>query len=206
LEIAASIRVLIAEDMHLMRCGLVALLGQESDIDVIAEAERGDQVVPVALSCKPDVAIIDSDLPSTDGFAVALLLADRLPGCRVLMMADQPRVGDVRRVVAARAYGLVPTETPAMSIADAVRAVARGQKVFDPDLAYAALVAADSPLSTRETEVLRLIALGTPPPEIADELYLTVGTVRNYLTRILRKVGARNQVDAVRIADEQGWV
>jgi two-component system response regulator DesR len=202
----APIRILIAEDMHLMRKGLVALLADESDIDVIAEVERGDRVLPVALSRTPDVAIIDSDMPGLDGFSAARMLADRLPGCRALMMAEQPRVGDVRRVVAARAYGLVPKETPAMSMANAIRQVARGQKVVDPELAYAALDAAENPLSTRETEVLHLTALGAPPDEIAQKLCLTAGTVRNYLTRIIRKVGGRNRVDAIRIANEEGWI
>jgi two-component system response regulator DesR len=203
---AASIRTLIAEDMHLMRKGLVALLANEDDIDVVAEVERGDRVVPTALSRVPDVAIIDSDMPGMDGFSAARMLADRLPGCRTLIMAEQPRVGDVRRVVAARAYGLVPKETPAMSMANAIRQVARGQKVVDPDLAYAALDAAENPLSTRETEVLHLAALGAPPDEIAEKLCLTVGTVRNCLTRIIRKVGARNRVDAIRIANDEGWI
>jgi two-component system response regulator DesR len=202
---AASIRTLIAEDMHLMRRGLVALLSSESDIDVIAEVERGDRVVPVALSRVPDVAIIDSDLPGMDGFSAARQLAERLPGCRTLMMAEQPRVGDVRRVVASRAYGLVPKETPAMSIANAIRKVANGQRVVDPDLAFAALDA-ENPLSPRETEVLHLTALGSPPDEVADKLCLTVGTVRNYLSRIIQKLGARNRVDAIRIANEEGWI
>src|SRR5918999_2094669 len=202
---AASIRTLIAEDMHLMRRGLVALLSSESDIDVIAEVERGDRVVPVALSRVPDVAIIDSDLPGMDGFSAARQLAERLPGCRTLMMAEQPRVGDVRRVVASRAYGLVPKETPAMSIANAIRKVANGQRVVDPDLAFAALDA-ENPLSPRETEVLHLTALGSPPDEVAEKLCLTVGTVRNYLSRIIQKLGARNRVDAIRIAHEEGWI
>lgn len=203
---ATSIRILIAEDMHLMRHGLVALLSHESDIDVIAEVERGDRIVPVALSRTPDVAVIDSDLPGMDGFTAARMLAERLPQCRALLMAEQPRVGDVRRVVAARAYGLVVKETPTMSMANAIRKVARGQKVVDPDLAYAALDAAENPLSKREIEVLQLASLGASPDEIADKLCLTVGTVRNYLTRIMRKVGARNRVDAIRIAIEEGWI
>ena len=206
METAASIRILIAEDMHLMRRGMVALLAKEADIDVVAEVDRGDQIVQAALARVPDVAIIDSDMPGMDGFSAARMLADLLPECHTLMMAERPRVRDVRRVVAARAYGLVPKETPAISMANAIRKVARGQKVVDPDLAYAALDAADNPLSTRETEVLHLTALGAPPDEIAEKLCLTVGTVRNYLTRIIRKVGARNRVHAIRIASEEGWI
>jgi two-component system response regulator DesR len=206
MEPAAAIRALVAEDAHLMRMGLVALLSRETDIHVVAEVESGDRVVPVALSSSPDVAIIDSDLPVMDGFTAARMLADRLPGCRTLMMAEQSRVGDVRRVVAARAYGLVLKETPATSMADAIRKVANGQKVVDPDLAYAALNAPDTPLTPREIEVLRMTARGAPPEEIAGSLCLTVGTVRNHLTRITTKMGARNRVDAVRIAVEKDWL
>jgi two-component system, NarL family, response regulator DesR len=203
---AASIRTLVAEDVHLMRRGLVALLSHETDIDVVAEVERGDRVVPVAMSREADVAIIDSDLPGMDGFSAARLLAERLPECRSLLMTENPRVGDVRRVVAARAYGLVPKETPALTMANAIRRVANGGKVVDADLAFAALDAAVNPLSARETEVLQMAALGAPADEIADKLCLTVGTVRNYLTRIIRKLGARNRIDAIRIANEQGWI
>lgn len=203
---AALIRTLVAEDVHLMRRGLVALLSHETDIDVVAEVERGDRVVPVALSQAPDVAIIDSDLPGMDGFSAARLLAEKLPGCRSLLMTEHPRVGDVRRVVSAGAYGLVPKETPAITMANAIRRVANGRKVVDADLAFAALDTAVNPLSARETEVLQMAALGAPADEIADKLCLTVGTVRNYLTRIIRKLDARNRVDAIRIANGQGWI
>ena len=202
----ASIRTLIAEDMHLMRRGLVAVLSHESDIDVIAEVDRGDRVLPVALSRAPDVAVINSELPGMDGYTAARLLADQLPECRTLVMVENPRVGDVRRIVAARAYGLVMKETPAMSMANAIRKVANGNRVVDADLAFAALEAQRNPLTMRETEVLHMTALGSPPPEVAEKLCLTIGTVRNYLTRIIRKVGARNRVDAIRIAHDEGWI
>jgi two-component system, NarL family, response regulator DesR len=198
------IRILIAEGMHLMRRGLVAVLSNEGDIDVIAEVDRGDRVVPVAMSRTPDVAVIDSELPEMDGYSAAHLLAERLPGCRTLMMAERPQASDVRRVVEAGAHGLVMKETSTM--ASAIRTIAGGQHVVDSDLAFAALNAEKSPLTRRETEVLHLAALGTPPDEIARILHLAIGTVRNYLTHILHKVGARNRVDAVRIASEEGWL
>ncbi len=203
---AASIRIMIAEDMPLLRGGLVALLSHEADIDVVAEVERGDQVVPVAVTRLPDVALIDSDLTGTDGFTAARQLYDRLPNCRTLIMASQPRAGDLRRVVAARAYGLVLHQAPPKHMANAIRQVAKGQRVVDPDLAFAALDAPDAPLTPRELEVLRMAAQGAPPYDIADDLCLTVGTVRNHLTRIINKTGARNRVDAVRIAGEEGWL
>jgi two-component system, NarL family, response regulator DesR len=200
------IHTLIAAHRHLVRRGLVAILSHESDIDVVAEVERGDRIVQVALVRKPDVAVIDSDLPGMGGYTAAGLLADRLPGCRALMMVEQPQVSDVHRVVAARAHGLVMKETSTMTIANAIRKIAAGKKVVDSDLAFAALNAKKNPLTTRESEVLYLTAFGTPPSEIAENLHLAIGTVRNYLTRILRKLGARNRVDAIRIATEEGWL
>lgn len=203
---AASIRIMIAEDMPLLRGGLVALLSHEADIEVIAEAERGDQVVPVAVTRLPDVALIDSDLPGTDGYTAARQLHERLPSCRTLIMAPQPRAGDLRRVVAARAYGLVLHAAPPKYMAYAIRQVAKGQRVVDPDLAFAALDTPDTPLTPRELEVLRMAAQGTPPHDIAEDLCLTVGTVRNHLTKIISKTGARNRVDAIRIAGQEGWI
>lgn len=203
---AASIRIMIAEHMPLLRGGLIALLSHEADLEVIAEAERGDQVVPVAVTRLPDVALIDSDLPGTDGFTAARQLRERLPSCRTLIMASQPRAGDLRRVVAAGAYGLVLHATPPNHMANSIRQVAKGQRVVDPDLAFAALDAPDTPLTPRELEVLRMTARGAPPIDIAADLCLTVGTVRNHLTRIINKTGARNRVDAVRIAGEAGWL
>jgi two-component system response regulator DesR len=203
---AASIRIMIAEDMPLLRGGLVALLSHEADFEVIAEAERGDQVVPVAVARLPDVALIDSELPGTDGYTAAYQLYERLPSCRTLIMASSPRAGDLRRVVAARAYGLVLHAAPPKHMANAIRQVAKGQRVVDPDLAFAALDAPDAPLTPRELEVLRMAAQGAPPNDIAEDLCLTVGTVRNHLTRIINKTGARNRIDAVRIADQEGWI
>lgn len=202
----ASIRTLIAEDMPLLRGGLVALLSREADIDVIAEVERGDQIIPTAVQRLPDVALIDSDLSGMDGYTAARMLSDRLPQCRALIMASQPNASDLRRVVAARAYGLVLHETPPRHMANAIRQVAKGQRVVDPDLAFAALDAADIPLTPREIEVLRMTALGAPPDDVAERLCLSVGTVRNHLTRIINKTGARNRIDAVRIAGEKGWL
>jgi two-component system response regulator DesR len=203
---AASIRILVAEEMPLLRGGLVALLSHEADFDVVAEVERGEQIVPAALSGLPDVALVDGHLPGTDGFTAARQLADRIPRCHTLIMAANPRAGDLRRAVAARAYGLILHETPPKNIANAIRQVARGQRVVDPDLAFAALDVPETPLTPRELEVLRMAAQGAPPDDIADDLCLTVGTVRNHLTRIVNKTGARNRVDAVRIADEEGWL
>lgn len=200
------IRTLVADDTHLTLRGLVAILAGEGDIDVVAEVDRGDQLLPTAISQAPEVAVINSNLPGMDGYTAARLLAERVPACRTLVMAEQPRVSDLRRVVEAGAWGLIMKQTSAISIATAIRQVASGQKVVDPDLAFAALDAQRNPLTRREAEVLHLTALGTPVHEIAKELHLTIGTVRNYLTRILRKVGARNRVDAIRIAHEEDWI
>jgi two-component system response regulator DesR len=200
------ISALVAENVLLLRRGLVAVLSSEPDIEVIAEVEQGDQVMPAALFHGPDVAIIDSDLPGLDSFSVARLLSERLPGCGVLVMAAHPKARDLHRVVAAGAHGLVPTEAPKRYMANAVRQIAGGKKFVDPDLVVAALDPGDNPLTARELEILRMTGLGKSPDEIAGDLRLASGTVRNYLTRITNKIGARNRIDALRIADEKGWI
>lgn len=200
------VRTVIAESAYLLRRGLVSVLSENEDIDVVGEVEHGDQVMPVALDHQPDVVLINSDLPGADTFAMARLLADRVPSCRILIMADRPRVGDLDRVVAARAHGLVLTEASPAHMTSAVRRVAEGKRFVDSDLAFAALDPANIVLTSRELDILRLIATGAPPHDIADDLHLAVGTVRNYLTRIIDKTAARNRIDAVRIASEKGWI
>jgi two-component system response regulator DesR len=199
-------RTLIAEGIHLIREGLVALISRENDLKVVAELERGDQVLPVALDLQPDVAVIGVDLAGTDGYTAATELSARLPSCRILLTAGRASRSDLRRAVAAQVRGFVLTNASPQYLADAVRRVAAGMKVIDPDLAFAALDSADNPLTPRELDVLRLAAAGEPATAIADQLCLTVGTVRNYISRVITKTGARNRVDAIRIADESGWL
>jgi two-component system, NarL family, response regulator DesR len=200
------IRVLVAEDMQILRDTLAALLGLEDDIDVVAEVTDGDAIVPAAAAAQPDVALVDIDLPATDGLTAAGLLHQQCPGCKVLILTALGKPGNLRRALAAHVAGFLPKDTPAATLIDAVRKVSAGQRVFDPQLALSALEVPDSPLAPREAEVLRRFATGAGPAEIAAELYLSYGTVRNYLASAVTKLGARNRVDAVRIAAEAGWL
>ncbi|MFF9143410.1 DNA-binding response regulator [Streptomyces sp. NPDC014861] len=200
------IRILLAEDMHLIRGALVALLGLEPDMEVVAEVARGDAVVPAALAHRPTVAVLDVEMPGGDGLTAARDLGAVLPECRILILTALGRPEVLRSALAARASGFMLKDAPPDRLADAVRRVAAGEHVIDPKLAAAALTAERSPLTARETDVLRLAADGGGLAEIARELHLSQGTVRNYLGAAVTKLDARNRLDAVRIAREQGWL
>lgn len=200
------IRIILAEDMHMVRGALVALLNLEDDLKVVAELERGDQILNAAREHRPDVAIIDIDLPGLDGLSAAELLHERVPECRTLILTSLGRPGTLRRAMSARVAGFLLKDAPPSDLAQAVRRVVAGQRVVDPQLALAAWGGGESPLTTRETEVLQLAAQGTEPQEIAGQLRLSAGTVRNYLTTAVTKLNARNRVDAIRIARESGWL
>ena len=200
------IRVLLAEDMRILADTLAAVLGLESDIEVVAQVADGDAIVPATLAYRPDVALLDIDLPGTDGLTAAARLHEQCPQCRVLILTVLGRPGNLRRALAAGVLGFLPKETPSGQLVDAIRRVAAGEKVIDPHLAVAALEVADNPLSPREVEVLRRFGGGAGPAEIAAAMFLSYGTVRNYLASAVTKLGARNRVDAVRIAAEAGWL
>ena len=200
------IKVLLAEDMHMVRGALVALLDLESDIQVVAEVASGDEIVPTARKCRPDVAVIDIDLPGMDGLTAASLLHEKLPECRTLILTSLGRPGTLRRALSARVGGFILKDAPATELADAIRGVAAGRRVVDGNLALAAWDSGDCPLTSREVEVLRMAADGADAVEIAARLYLSAGTVRNYLTTIVSKLNARNRVDAIRLARAAGWV
>ena len=200
------IRVLLAEDMHLVRGALVALLNLEPDIEVVAEVAAGDEIVPTALRTTPDVAVIDIDLPGMDGLTAASQLHVTMPGARTLILTSLGRPGTLRRALSARVGGFLLKDAPAAELADAIRSVSVGRRVVDSQLALAAWDSVECPLTARELEVLRLAAGGADTMEIAGRLFLSVGTVRNYLTVTVSKLNARNRVDAIRIARESGWV
>ncbi|AIG78859.1 Hypothetical protein AJAP_30150 [Amycolatopsis japonica] len=202
----SMIKVLVAEDMHIVRGALVALLGLEPDIEVVAECASGDEILPLAQSARPDIALIDIDLPGKDGLTAAAELHEQLPGVRTLILTSLGSPGTLRRALAAKVNGFLRKDAPADRLANAVRGVAAGRRVVDGDLALAAWDSEDCPLTAREIEVLRLASVGSDPTEIAAELFLSAGTVRNYLTTIVSKLSARNRVDAVRIARESGWL
>ncbi|WP_067134186.1 response regulator transcription factor [Microtetraspora malaysiensis] len=200
------IRILVAEDMRILRDTLVAVLKLEDDLDVVAAMETGDDVVSTALAYRPDVAVIAVDLPSTDGIVVAAELHERLPECRTLILTGSGRPGDLRRALAARVHGFIAKDAPVDELIDAVRKVSTGVRAVDPQLALAALDVEENPLSRREAEVLKQFSTGSGAAEIAAGLCLSYGTVRNYLASAVTKLNARNRVDAVRIATEAGWL
>ncbi|WP_223166695.1 response regulator transcription factor [Nonomuraea sp. SYSU D8015] len=201
------IRMLLAEDQHVIREALVTLLTLEPDIEVVEAVESGDAAVAAALVHRPDVAVMDIDMPGTiDGLDAAGELRAKLPACRTLMLTGHGKPGHLRRALASQVDGFILKTASPEELASAIRKVARGERVLDPSLAATAWHLADNPLTPREADVLRLVAAGSEPPEIAGQLFLSAGTVRNYITTIVAKLNARNRTDAVRIASEAGWI
>lgn len=190
----------------MVRGALAALIEMEPDLTVVAKVDRGDAILPAARESRPDVAIIDIDLPVVDGLTAAQLLVEELPSCKTLILTGLDRPGTVRRALSAAVSGFLLKDTSSDRLAQAIREVASGRRVVDPRVALTAWEVGDNPLSPRETQVLRLAADGAEPNEIAAQLRLSVGTVRNYLTQIVIKMNARNRVDAVRIARDAGWL
>jgi two-component system response regulator DesR len=200
------IRVLIAEDQSMVRGALASLLALEDDIEVVAEVGRGDEVVGAARTHHADVALLDIELPGQDGIQAAADLARELPTTRALMLTTFGRPGYLRRALESGADGFLLKDAPAEQLADAIREVHAGRRVIDPGLAAAAIADGVSPLTERERDVLAAAAQHTTAAEIAAHLYLAEGTVRNYLSAAIRKLGARNRADALRIAQEKGWL
>lgn len=201
-----SIRLLIADDQALVRGALAALLDLEPDLEVVAQVGRGDEVVEAARTAKPDVALLDVEMPGLDGIEAAAALRSAVPGVRVLMVTTFGRPGYLRRAMEAGAAGFVVKDTPAAQLADAVRRVSQGLRVVDPSLAAETLVAGTSPLTARESDVLRTAREGGTVADIARELHLSEGTVRNHLSAAIGKTGARTRAEAVRIANDNGWL
>ncbi|MEV8609956.1 response regulator transcription factor [Amycolatopsis sp. NPDC051373] len=201
-----TIRLLLADDQALVRQALCALLELEDDFAVVASVGRGDQVVDAALAEQPDVALLDIEMPGLDGLAAAAVLAKKAPGCRVVMLTTFGRAGYLRRAMEAGAVGFVVKDAPAETLAAAIRRVVAGERVVDPALAVATLAAGESPLTARERDVLIAARSGVSVAEIAATLYLSEGTVRNYLSAAIAKTGTRNRMEALRVADERGWL
>ncbi|MET9340956.1 MULTISPECIES: response regulator transcription factor [unclassified Nonomuraea] len=200
------IRVLLAEDMHMIRAALTALLRLEPDIEVVAEVTRGDEIVPEALRVRPDVAIVDIDLPVVDGITAAATLRTRLPSCRILVLTAMGQPGQVRRALESGIEAFLVKDAPGDRLAEAIRRTAAGLRVLDADLVSSAMEYGESPLTPRERTVLAEAARGATAEEIASRLHLSAGTVRNYLTGAITKTGARNKIDAIRIAEDAGWL
>lgn len=200
------IRLLLADDQALVRGALAALLALEPDLEVVAEVGRGDEVAPAAVQYRPDVALLDVEMPGIDGISAAAAVRAAAPGTRVLIVTTFGRPGYLRRALQAGASGFVVKDTPARQLADAVRRVHAGLRVVDPALAADSLVSGESPLTDRETDVLRAARDGASVATIAGALFLSAGTVRNHLSSAIGKTGAANRTEAVRIADANGWL
>ncbi|MDH6135770.1 two-component system response regulator DesR [Kitasatospora sp. MAA4] len=200
------IRVLIAEDMRLLRETLVSLLSLEDDIEVVAELEDGSAILPAVDRLRPDVALLDIELPELDGISAAAEVHRLFPDCRVVILTGLSSPAQLRRGLDARVAGFLVKNAGSQEVVSAIRRVAAGERVVDPQLALAALERPANPLTSREVEVLRLIARGDDPKDVAAALFISYGTVRNYLASISTKVDARNRLDAVRIATEREWI
>ncbi|SHL25037.1 two component transcriptional regulator, LuxR family [Streptomyces yunnanensis] len=205
-KLTRMIRLLLAEDQSMVREALAALLSLEDDLEVVAQAARGDEVVGQARAHEVDVALLDIEMPGLSGLDAAALLRAELPDVKVVILTTFGRPGYLRRAMEAGADAFLVKDAPAARLAEAVRRVLRGERVIDPVLAAAALADGASPLTDREREVLRAAADGSTNAEIAAALHLSQGTVRNYLSLAIQKTGARNRAEAVRTARDKGWL
>ena len=200
------IRLLLADDQELIRSALAVLLAMEEDFDVVASVGRGDEVAAAAREHRPDVALLDIEMPGLDGLAAAGVLAHEAPQCRSVILTTFGRPGYLRRAMESGASGFVVKDAPPEQLAAAIRRVAAGQRVVDPALAAESLATGASPLTARERDVLVAARPGATVSEIAGKLFLTEGTVRNYLSAAIAKTGTRNRSEAVRLAEKQGWL
>ena len=202
----STIRLLLADDQALVRGALSALLNLEPDLEVVVEVGSGDAVLPAVLEHRPDVALLDVEMPGLDGIAATAEVRRHAPDTRVLIVTTFGRPGYLRRAIQAGASGFVVKDTPAGQLADAVRRVHAGLRVVDPALATDSLLAGESPLTARETEVLQAARDGSPVAAIAARLFLSEGTVRNHLSSAIGKTGAANRAEAVLTAEGNGWL
>jgi two-component system, NarL family, response regulator DesR len=200
------IRVLLAEDQAMMRGALAVLLDLEDDIEVVAQVSDGLAIVPTAHDVRPDVALLDIELPGRSGLDAAAELALVLPECRVVMVTTFGRPGYLQRAMTAGAVGFLVKDGPVEGLADAIRQVAGGATVIDPELAGRALRAVANPLTGRERDVLAAAENGATISDIAARLHLSASTVRNYLSDAIGKTGTRNKTEAALLARRNGWL
>ncbi|GGX72213.1 response regulator transcription factor [Streptomyces hiroshimensis] len=200
------IKLLLAEDQGMMRGALALLLGLEEDIEIVAQVGDGDAIVPKALETKPDVALLDIELPGRSGLDAAADLRARMPGCQVLILTTFGRPGYLRRAMEAGAAGFLVKDGPVEDLAAAIRRVLAGERVIDPALAAAALSAGPNPLTQRERDVLAAAVDGATVADIAAKVHLSPATVRNYLSAAIGKTQTRNRMEAVRAARQNGWL
>jgi two-component system response regulator DesR len=203
---AKSIRVLLAEDQTMLRGALAALLELEAGITVVAQATNGREALRLTQQCSPDIVVTDIEMPEMTGLEFAMALRDSDSKARVIILTTFARSGYLRRALEAGVRGYLLKDRPASELADAIRRVHSGLQSIDPSLAAEAWNADPDPLSERERQILKLVNSGRSSSEIADELHLSEGTLRNYLSEIISKLGATNRTDAARIAHSRGWL
>ncbi len=201
-----KIRILLAEDQAMVRGALAALLHLEPDLEVVAEVSEGNQVLPAALKFNPDIALLDIEMPGGDGISAAEALHKGLPSCRVVILTTFGRSGYLRKAMESGAVGFLLKDAPAGQLAIAIRRVMSGERIVDPDLALSALSDGDNPLTARERDVLRASLEGISIADIAAQLYLSEGTVRNHLSTAIQKLNVHNRMEAARLAQERGWL
>src|ERR1700737_1049004 len=190
----------------MVRGALKALLAMEGDIEIVADTDRADEVLALALQTKPDVALLDIEMPGGDGITAAGQLRNELPSCRILILTTFGRPGYLRRAMEGGASGFLLKDAPAHELAAAIRRAVAGERIVDPGLAAAALSQGESPLTPREHEGLAASREHATVAELAGAMYLSTGTVRNHLSAVMQKLDARNRAEAVRVAEERGWL
>ncbi len=199
-------RVLLAEDQAMVRGALAALLELDPDVRVVAQVARGDEVLAAARAHRPDVALLDIEMPGLDGLAATAALTAALPGCRVVVLTTFGRSGYLRRAMENGAAGFLLKDAPSSELVGSLRRVVAGERVVDPGLAAQALSDGDNPLTERERDVLRTAGDGAPVDDVARRLFLSPGTVRNHLSAAIRKTGTRTRIEAVLAAERRGWL
>ena len=203
---SALVRLLLAEDQVMIREALAALLSFEDDMVVVAQVGRGDEVAKAARDTNPDVALLDIEMPGMDGLAAAAELKKNHPQIKIVILTTFGRPGFLRRAMESGVSAFVVKDSPADKLTQTIRRVLAGERVIDPDLAAAALADGLNPLTPRERDVLEASADGCTIAEIAGRLFLSEGTVRNYLSACIQKTAARNRAEALRIASDRGWL
>lgn len=202
----AKIRVLLAEDQAMVRGALMALLRLEPDLEIVAEVSEGKEVLLAAIKSQPDVALLDIEMPGGDGLDAAQALHKNLPSCRIVILTTFGRSSYLRRAMESGAVGFLLKDAPADQLATAIRRVMAGERVVDPELALSALSDGDNPLTARERDVLTASLDGASIADIALQLYLSEGTVRNHLSTAIQKLNVHNRMEAAHLAKGKGWL
>lgn len=200
------IRILLADDEHLIRGALAQMLDLDDDFEVVAQAATGPEAVAAARQHRPDVAVLDLQMPGLDGIEAATEILAELPDCGCVIVTSHGRPGYLKRALASGVRGFLPKTTSAATLASVVRTIHAGGRHVDPELAAEAIAAGDSPLTPREADVLEAAADAAPVDEIARRVHLSAGTVRNHLSSAVSKLGATNRHEAVATARRMGWI